>query len=89
MSSGKGIHVAIHVLRTENNIHVAIKGVQKDRPYAQRLFLSISSSTVVETGLKDLAGAVLGYEFAPLCPLLHHMVQADSITSSGSSASCA
>lgn len=25
------------VLRTENNIHVAIKGVQKDRPYAQKV----------------------------------------------------
>lgn len=74
------------VLRTEN-IHVANKGVQKHRLFAQRLFLSISSSTVVETGLKDLAGAVLW--LAPLCPLLHHTMYAGSITSSGSLGSCA
>lgn len=33
------------VLRSESNIHVAITRVKKDGPYAQRLFLSISSST--------------------------------------------
>lgn len=56
-----------------------LRDCRKADPVLKRLFPSVSSSTAVETGLKDIAGAALhlvSLRLSVLCSITHHTLAA-------------